>query len=301
VIGKEHLREGMRARWATALVGLIVFAVALLRQPMELVWEEPQHFWRSMPLWEPWAGYLQVVARGAFAVAYPLESVPLTRVLAAAVIALVAMFLASTRLSQAIPDRRVRIAFGVSLAFLPIAESYVGPLNSQWWLALLLVGIALTTERRWYDYPTIALAGLSGIGACLALPVFRDRRGLVLVAVVMLQAVYLIGAARRPSGIAISWQFAIVAALVVLAVLTPRLPRRTRFGFGWLSLVTIALGSWTIAGAEGGWRYLTAACAFVTLTVIAVAVSRLGPPTRWSLWGQGLGEMHQSEEDEEAR
>lgn len=204
---------GQRIR--LAIIWAVVSVVAFLRATPYLVWEEPTEFWARVPtmpplsyLVEPWAGYLQLPARATFLVAHAVDSVTLTRILGAVVVGLVAAFLASDRLAPAVPGRRVRLAFALSLALLPVAEPYVGPLNAQWWLALFLVGMVLTTERRWWDYPAIAFAGLSGVGACLALPLFRDRRGLVLLGVCTLQGASLIAADRRPGGLGVSWQFA---------------------------------------------------------------------------------------------
>jgi hypothetical protein len=222
-----------------------------------------------------WHGYVTPNARLVFLIGRALDSVLFTRLAAAAVVAIVAMFLASERLAPAIPDRRVRLLFALSLAFLPVVGPYRGPLNDQWFVAIGLVGMALTTERRWWDYPLVFVGSLSGVAACLSWPTFRDPRGLVVLGVSIVMAGLIVVSDRRPSDPTMSTTVATIVVGVVLGMFSPQLPLRTRLSFGYLALVTIGLGALTGPGEGAGTRYLTAGLAFIALVIAAHVVPAL--------------------------
>jgi hypothetical protein len=259
-----------------AVVAGIVTAQVLLRQPLALarpqfIWEEAAAFWATtftfdpVPyLVQPWAGYFQIIPRAAFLVARlgPPELAPaVTFATHAIIIGFVAAFLASDRMATAIPDRRIRVAFGVSIGLLPFAEAYLSVLSIQWFLALMLVGLSLSPPRRW-DYPVIVLAGLSGIGAVLALPLFwRDRRGLALLAVAAVQGVVVLSSGRLSGSLHVEPISLLIMAVVVIVLLVPRtLPLRTRLAFGYLAIVTLGAAVFTFG--IGG-RYSLAASAAI--------------------------------------
>jgi hypothetical protein len=257
------------------IVGLVVGAVALLRMPLSLRYEEGFEFWDKVPVMtpvayvlEPWAGYLNVFARSSFLVAHALDPI-VTRLLAAAVIGLLAAFV--VRASTAIPNPGVRLAFALVLPLLPIPDPgpYLGPLNSQWWIALLVLLIALEPERRWHS-PLLLTAGLTGLAPCLAVMAFRDLRGFALLAPAIAQAVVFIGQPRRPLGVAISSEFMAVATVLLVTMAIARLPRRTRLAFTYLGLVIILGGSLAVGGESGNWRYLGIPAAGIALGLISL-------------------------------
>jgi hypothetical protein len=261
-------------RHRSVLVFACVFAISLLRMlPARLVSEEPSQFWATVPTTDPmsyllmtWAGYVGVWARAVFLVGYQLgDAGPLfTRICSAAVIGAVAAFFASHRLDAAIPFRgRPRIAFALSLAVLPITNPYVGPLNSQWWVALAVLGIALSAPRRG-DTLFLFGAGFVGIAPLFMLPAFRDRRaiGLLIPAAVQVPLELL---SRHPVPPVMRPEFASVAILLLVALSVARLPRRTRGVFLYAGLATLAAGWIAVVPTDGGERYLTLAWVGISL------------------------------------
>lgn len=260
------------------LIGGLVFAVLMARElaggPLAFTWEDP-YFWANTTLFDPWGGHVQLASRLAFAIARLTPSIGpvVTTVLHVLVVAFVAAFLASSRLAPAIPDRRLRLVLAGSLAIIPLPSVYLSPINAQWFLALYLVGLSLTTEIRKVDYIGVALAGLSGIGAAIALPLFwRDRRGLVLFGCTVFQAAVLLASNREPGGLAISIEFAALSILVIVALLLSDLPARTRFSFGYMGIATVVVGSYAIGGATGGARYILAAAVCLILAASGAAL-----------------------------
>ena len=278
--------SALEARWQAALLFIVVTALALARMaPPRLEYEEPFAFWDVVPtmgpleyLFEPWAGYFGVFARFSFLVAHPLDDLgPLvTRLLASAVIGLVAVYFASDALRDAIPSRAVRIGLAISLPMLPIPYPgpYVGPLNSQWWIALAVLGIALARSRPWH-YPALLVAGFVGIAPCIVLPVFRDRRWLALAVGVVAQLALLLSGERRPPGFSITIDYVLVMLLVGALMSAAPLPLRTRLAFGYLSIAILALGS-SLTGLplESNWRRLAVPGAAMALGVFALLLPR---------------------------
>jgi hypothetical protein len=286
------------ARLVGLLVGVVVVLLVLLRQPYtifrpQFIWEETRDFWAPAftldplrYLVQPAAGYLQMVSRGAFLLARmgPPEVAPAVTIVGhAAIIALVAVFLASDRLASAIPDRRVRLGFALAIPLLPVPEPFLSVLSVQWFLALYLVGLSLTTEVRRFDYVGVAIAGLSGIGAVLTLPLFwRDRRGLVLLACAGLQALALLGSDRRPAELdpfAPLGRVGLGIIPIVLALALVRaLPPRTLLAFVYLAASTAAAGTLAgghlIADPSQGGRFFLATAAVAALLAVAGLVAR---------------------------
>jgi len=286
------------ARLVGLLVGALAFVVALIRQPYtilrpQFVWEETRDFWvptftldALRYLVDSTAGYLVIVPRVAFLLARlgsPEVAPAVTIAVHAAIIALVAGFFASDRLARAIPDRRVRVGFALAIPLLAVQEVFISVLSAQWFLALYLVGLSLTTEVRRYDYIGVAIAGLSGIGAVLTLPLFwRDRRGLVLLACAGVQALVVLGSDRRPVApdlLAPLGRIGLGIIPIVLAITLVRaLPLRTVLAFAYLAAATAAAG--TLAGghlladpAMGG-RFFFATSALAALLAVAGVVAR---------------------------
>lgn len=280
------------------LVGLVVFFVVLLRQPNtilrpQFIWEETRDFWAPTfaldPLHylvEPVAGYLPMVSRGAFLVARlaPPEVAPAVTILIhAAIIAFVAAFLASDRLAAAIPDRRVRILFALTIPMVPILEVYYSVLSAQWFLALYMVGLSLTKNVRRFDYVGVAIAGLSGVGAVLTLPLFwRDRRGLVLLVCAGLQAIVFLDSDRRPVALDLLAPFERIGLgiipIILAIALVRALPLRTVMAFVYLAAVTAAAGTLAggrlIADPAMSSRYFFAIAVVAALVAVAGAVAR---------------------------
>jgi hypothetical protein len=264
----------------------VVAVIAFLRMaPPRLEFEEPLAFWDVVPtmnvaeyLVEPWAGYLQVFARIAFLLAHPFGDggALVTRLLAAAVIALVAVYFASDALARAIPNVAVRTGFALALPMLPIPHPgpYVGPLNSQWWVALAVIGVALAPRRAWH-YPALLGAGLVGVAPCVALPVFRDRRWVPLAIATALQAVTMIAGERRPQALAISADYVVVMLTVVALMYFAPLPLRTRLAFTYLSCAILLLGA-ILSGLPLtlNWRFMAIPGAALALAIVSLVLPR---------------------------
>lgn len=272
--------------WLAVVIGVGVAVAVLLRQPIALLrpqwlWEEAAVFWAPTftlgvaSLWEPWAGYLQVVPRAAFLVArvFPAEIAPVAAiVLHAALIGAVAAFIAQAR--HAISDDRVRVAFAASIAILPAWEPYISALSAQWFLALLLVVMAYEPVRRWH-YPVVAVAGLSGVAPVIVTPVYlwrRDPRAIVLVPVAIIQtaAILSIGRNATPTEmLPVVAVLAVVGAGVLVAARPPMAP-----ALALPAVATLVLGA---ASMNLTSRYLFLAAAMVMLVAIVLALrSRAG-------------------------
>ena len=275
--------EARRLAWRYVADPVAIFAVVtaivLLRQAPILngfVGVEPHGFWEPIATMDPhvyvvqlWAGYLSVWARVAFLIAYPFgEAGPfVTRLLAAVVVGAVAAFVASDRMAPAIPGRRVRAAFAMSLGLLPIVGPYVGPLNSQWWIAIAVVVLAAVPARR-YDVPLLLAAGFTGIAPCFALPLYRGWRFVALAIPTVVQLALVITTDPVPRQPHIEPSFVVAGIVLALAsVARSDLPIRTRVAF-----VVVGFG-WMVAGSLritlGPDRYEAAAWAGIALGLIA--------------------------------
>jgi hypothetical protein len=278
-------RRSRSGVWRSLGIWAFSVAVVLLREPHvilrpQFIWEEAGQFWAPTftidpmhYLVEPWAGYLQVPSRAAFLLARlgPFEVAPAVTILIhAAIIGLVAVFLASDRLADAIPDRRVRLGLALALPLLPATETFITVLSAQWFLAVFVVALSLTTDRRWWDYPALAIAGLSGVAVTLALPLYwRDRRGLVLLACAVIQGLTLLASDRRPNAPGVNARdLAILGSLAVAVILLRQLPLRTRASFIYLGVLTVLLGMLVLGGSSGGGRTFLAISACLVLLAL---------------------------------
>lgn len=238
---------------------LAVFAfvalTAFLRMP-GLVFEEPALYTAGPNPLEPQSGYFQILGRSAFLVARLLGEPVVTRIVAAAIVGLVAAYVWQAGWLWA-------LGFGLLPTAFP--DGYLGPLNGQWWLAVGLVVMALRPIRAWH-YPAIVLAGFSGLAPCVMLPVFRDRRGLVLAAVTGVQALSVLAGERRPVGWAIGPEFTLVMVLLLAVMIVARLPPRAKLALAYAGLSLLVLGAVEM-GDDWHQRYLTVAWAAIFLGV----------------------------------
>lgn len=131
----------------------------------------------------PWNSFLYPVIRLAFLLARPFgDAAPLVTSLAmVAGIALVAAFLASDRMADAIPDQRVRLASAVGLAALPYGDAriYTTTINLHWFLAIYLGALLLATPTvgGWRIVDRIgALAAFSVPAVMFLAPLYLWRR-----------------------------------------------------------------------------------------------------------------------------
>jgi hypothetical protein len=249
-------RPDFRSSWAWRSMGsgrqtqmivtfLLVSVVALAREG-PLAYEEPSFYADPGPLFEPWNGALALFGRASFWAAHILGDPNVTRLIAAAVIGAVAVYL--SRVSPV-------AALALPLLPTPYPGPYIGPLNSQWWFAIAICVMALERARSWH-YVALVIAGLSGIGPCLMVPVFRDRRGLVLAATALIQVVVLITSSRRPLGHAPDPGYLLIATVLVVSLLFARLPMRTRLVFAYGGLAVLMAGLIAAGTLNGQGRYL---------------------------------------------
>lgn len=198
-----------RAPSAVVAGGVAVIAAALfvLRSPHLLTHpafleEETGGFWATTfarPALEtliiPWNGFMYVLPRAAFLAArvLPSQLAPLAPAgIYILTVALIAAFVASDRLADAIPDRRVRTFAGVGLVLLPFGETwvYATVLDVHFWLAiylaLLLVASVPSSRRFWLiDVIGSAVASFDGPASVFLAPLylaqFRNRPAAALV------------------------------------------------------------------------------------------------------------------------
>jgi hypothetical protein len=255
------------AKKPAALVGATVFLLALARMlPFDLNNEEPRMLAAAGELFAANNGQLLVPARLAYLVASPFGewALVVTNLTAALTVGLVAAYVTTWR--EAIPDARARWILALSLPLLPIPEPgpYVGPLNNQWWFAIATLGIALSPPRRWH-LPALAAFGLSGLAPCLLWPVFRDRRGLVLLAVAGVQGLVLLASHRERFPYPMDAGYLAAMASVAGAMLVARLPTRTRLAFLYAGLVILALGAFGDGRLGLNYRYLAVPGAVIVI------------------------------------
>jgi hypothetical protein len=135
----------------------------------------------------PYQGSVHVVPRlvALLERAVPIASAPLVANVAAVAIAVgVAAYVASSRLASAIPDRRLRLALGALVLFVPgVAEVHGSMTFVQWYLAVFLVAAAVASEPgtrrgRVAELSALALAGLTGPAVLLIAPVHVVAAGI---------------------------------------------------------------------------------------------------------------------------
>ena len=165
----------------------------------------------------PEAGYYQTVSRlvAIFAQLFALSLAPaIFNAAAIGMKLLVANFLASTRLSAAIPDQLVRLAIAFIYIALPhSSETHANLTNVQWHLALLaFLVIVAPGSGKWskvFDAAVVLISALSGPFCLLLLPiailrliVTRDRSGLLPIAILAVGSLIQVSAlftTERPS------------------------------------------------------------------------------------------------------
>jgi hypothetical protein len=166
--------------------------ILVLRRPEDLlaaqfVYEEGNAFYaptffHSLPelLLTAWGGYLQAVPRLGYALVawVPVSLAPLVdNMLGIAMPLAVAGYMASARMASVVPDRRARLAVAAVLLLLPAQRGVLGTfINSQWYLALWMVCVALVADRRCWELAGLALAGLSGPFSIFLAPLYWWRR-----------------------------------------------------------------------------------------------------------------------------
>lgn len=290
---------------------VIVFGVLLLRTWQTLA--APAFLDEELAGWvgqgnvlAPWHGFVYPLIRLAFLPGSPF----LAQLVMIAGVALVAGFLASDRMAQAIPDERVRIAAGVGLAFLPFADAriYTTVINLHWFLAIYLVALALATPSRWDRLG--ALVAFSVPAAIFIAPLYvlrrRDRwvTGVVLAAAAVQLASIL--ASPRTTGIpdipmtlarigiaplgdhlgwvlvnVVTLGFALGTLIVASAfALRSSLPRSTVLAFGFVSLAIAGAGMATVTDPASPWegvRYLVMGTWLLGLLAIAGLVKGRWP------------------------
>jgi hypothetical protein len=187
--------------------GLAIFAGALvvlfLRRPEALTipefWGDEAKFY-ELALWNgplsmaaTYAGYYSFVQRviALLEVAVPPVYAPLLgNVVSLVTTALVAVFLASERMSQLIPDRRWRVLLAFAFVLLPASQQMLGSTTDIQWIvgvylvAMLVVTPPTSTRGRIGDVLGLLVAGLTGPTSILLWPLFalralRDRRWLL--------------------------------------------------------------------------------------------------------------------------
>jgi hypothetical protein len=209
-------------RWP--VVAIAAFLILFLRRPATLLtaefWADDGHFYEQAltdglrSLVQPYAGYLSVVQRAVtlVEVAVPPVLAPAIGAVAVfAVTALVAVFLASGRMSAIIPNPLHRIGLALVFVLLPESDYLVWTLSMVQWvtsvyLIALLVATPPTTSRgRIGDGLLVLICGLSGPVGLFVLPLYvvrawRDRRwawhAVWLAVTVAVQLVVLLGGNR---------------------------------------------------------------------------------------------------------
>jgi hypothetical protein len=176
------------ARWTAVLA--VAFAVLVLRRPENLLraeffYEDGQVFyvgaWFGSVLEQigrEYAGSFHVVPRivAALERLVPVASAPLLgNAISLGIVAALAAYVASDRLSEALPDRRVRILLAVLLLVLPGSWETLGSITLiQWYLGLFLVFASLASRPTRVSFAAVELvavaaASLTGpIGLLLA-------------------------------------------------------------------------------------------------------------------------------------
>ncbi len=285
------------------VTGLVTFA---LRRPEafirpEFLGEEAGVFWaatavlhRLDALLTPWNGFVYVVPRAVFEVAsiWPATIAPAVVLgIFGVQLGVIALFLASDRMVDALPDPRARLVAGVAVFLLPFASGvYSSSLQIQWWMAIYLTALLVTRPPRtrgaaWADRIGAALTALTGPATIVLAPAFFVRRRLdiavITTAGAVIQVAAYAGSPRVPSDEINLFQLPLVllerlgtiplgdelgdavmrgdlalpAALVGLgafAIAAWSLPRPTLLAFGYIALALPAMGM--IAGATEDFR-----------------------------------------------
>jgi hypothetical protein len=214
------------ARWTVVTGAFIVMLAA--RRPetvlrAQFIFEDGKVWYLGawqVPLLEaigtPYAGYLGFVQRlvGFLERVGPVSLAPLVgNALALLIVALIATYVVSDRLSGLIPSARVRIAVALYLVLLPTTGMTLGSITFiQFYLAIFLVAVAVSDPPRTVlqagaTYVAVGAAAATGPFGLILAPLFagrlavrRDRESLALVVAIGLiaavQAVTLVTVGR---------------------------------------------------------------------------------------------------------
>lgn len=135
-------------------------------------------------LLRPYAGYLHLVPRlvGFAERLAPISWAPFVgNAIALLITACVAAYVASDRLADAVPDRRLRWAIGALILLLPASTETLGSITYvQWYLGIYLVAASLATPpatawQRLADRATLIVTGLTGPLSIFLAPLYWAR------------------------------------------------------------------------------------------------------------------------------
>ncbi|MBX7061775.1 MAG: hypothetical protein K1X52_08955 [Pyrinomonadaceae bacterium] len=252
-------------------------------------WAEDGHMWYEQaynldPLavfLVPEAGYYQTVSRAvaAFSLLFPFRWAPLVlNLFAIAVQAFNAFFIASDRMSHAMPSRLFR--FAAAFIYLALPNSYetsANLTNTQWHLGFLVLLIILAKPAEdvaWkiFDHAAVALSAFSGPLCLLLVPIAaikyfyrREKRLLILGSILM------IGAAVQMS-----------------ALFVYERPSSQPLGASFFGAVRIIAGQWFISPLVGAKNYglLHRTLWWTDATASVVAAGGLAVLVLAFIWGK---------------
>jgi hypothetical protein len=324
VVTARDEREGVSGKHGRAIaLGAFLSALALVATRCFFAFANPQFYIEDGTFWYAEAhergafralllpfyrGYLVTAQRigGALAQAVPFAWAPLVMsVLAIAVYALPAGFIASGRFASVLPRRGARLLAALLYVALPGAwTTMANATHTQWHLALLaaLVVVALppaTRADRVFDVAVCALSGLSGPTAILLTPVAalawwlrRTRWSLVLAGVTAataaIQAAFMLSAPHEAGGTPLG-----ASVLALLKLFTYRVVLGTFVGDAGLSrllahastamestatILLVALAGAAIAAA-GLWRGTVELRLLLLFAALVFLAALLWPPS----------------------
>jgi hypothetical protein len=209
-----------------AAVVVSTMAIFLLRSPSVITHpafleEEIAGWWSATfarspleTLATPWNGTLYVLLRAGFLLdrLLPISIAPMGgSILFILTLGLIAGFIASGRLAEAIPGDWVRAAIGVGLVLLPfrVVHEYATILDLPFWLAIYLTLLLVATpptNRAWKaaDLAGAAVAAFSATAALVLAPLYllsirrRPAVSLVVLSGAAVEAVTFLTSQRRP-------------------------------------------------------------------------------------------------------
>jgi hypothetical protein len=281
----------------------MAFAVLFLRRPGSLLVAEffaddgafygQALGWGARTLVQPYAGYFALVQRavvlGESAVA-PVWAPVVGNAASLVIMALVAAFLASSRMSAVIPERRWRLVLAMVFVLLPASTEQVGSMrDSQWVIAVYLVAILVATppsspSGRIGDALGVIVAGLTGPFSIILWPLFAIRAWrapawrwhLTWISVAAsVQAVEVI-ASGRGAGAPTDWS-------LVPQVLAARLlvyPVTGIAGPGWSPWLAALIAAACVLAAWRLPRAWTAGAVVITLAVALLGIRATWTPTQ---------------------
>jgi hypothetical protein len=309
---------------ALAIIGMLLL---IARRPeaifrAEFNWEEanaffvPTFFVNPLSLLiEPWGGTLQVIPRLGYQAlrAVPVYWAPLAEnLLAFGGIVAVAAFIASDRISGAIPDRVIRLALATMLFVLPGQGEVIGTfVNVQWhaalWLAILpIASTPITNVGRWVERVIVLLAALTGPFAMLLAPVYLwrlrshpDPHFIWLSAIVSVGGVLQLASILASGRVGSSDEIALAPGLTTLWLHTTIVPVVGER----LSNALVAVGPpteilllgatlLTAALAATAWRIMSTRLVPLAYGGVAVAITGIAVHTGQGIWRPGVNERY---------